>query len=86
MAWTISSQRNAFPQEPQRSEIQFGFTVFFFRVHVFVTSRLVHKNKPDLVPQTAEINLLNLMFPPDRQKTDCGWNGLMGALQDAPFY
>lgn len=39
-----------------------------------------------LVLQTAEINLHNLIFSPDSEETDCGWNGLMGALQDAPCY
>lgn len=35
--------------------------------------------------QTAEINLLNLIFSSDSEETDCEWNGLMGALLDAPF-
>lgn len=35
-----------------------------------------------LVLQTAEINLLNLIFSPDTEETDCCWNGLMGPLQD----
>lgn len=35
-----------------------------------------------LVFSTAEINLLNLIFPPDTKETDRGRNGLMGPLQD----
>lgn len=35
-----------------------------------------------LVLQTAEINLLNLIFSPDSKETDSCWNGLMGPLQD----
>lgn len=35
-----------------------------------------------LVPQTAEINLLDLIFSPDSGETDSCWNGLMGPLRD----